>query len=169
MRRDEIMIRYRTERGISTLLLILGAFLLTRSWWSGELAQWIGLLFQSFKGDDAPQFAMKSQDGMMSVSYAIVSIVGDLIYGIVLVATWVLTDIRNGFNMWWESRFPNDEPEPQIVQSVTAPAPKPLTQMDVLIAIQNGMVGLQTQIDELAAKSAAPKATRTRKASNDTV
>lgn len=168
MRRDEIMIRYRSERGLSTLILVIGAFLMTRSWWSGDLSQWIALLFRVMRGDEM-QAGMSASDGMTSVSYAIVSIVGDLIYGAVLVFTWIVSDVRAGFRMWWDSRFPDDS-EPEPVQSVTSPAPKPITLADVLANIQNGLVSLQSQIDNMqTAPKAAPKTTRTRKASNDTV
>lgn len=170
MRRDEIMIRYRTERGLSTLILIIGAFLLTRSWWSGDLAQWIAILFRSMRGDEI-QTGMAATDGMSSVSYAVLSIVGDLIYGVVLVFVWIVSDIRSGIEMWWDSRFPADEAsEPEVSQSVTAPAPKPVTIADVLANIQAGLVSLQTQIDDMqAAPKAAPKTTRPRKATNGTV
>jgi len=172
------MIRYRTERGLSTLILVVAAILLTRSWWSGELVQWIALLFRSMRGDEAETVmtatrGMNATEGMSSVSYAIISILGDLVYGVVLVFTWIASNVKTGFRIWWDSRFPSVEPQPeqQPVLSVTAPAPKPVTLADVLGNIQNGLVSLQTQIDQMqAAPKVAPKTTRARKAaSNDTV
>jgi hypothetical protein len=169
MRRDEIMIRYRTERGLSTLIMVIGAFLLTRSWWAGDLSQWIGLLFNSMRGDDM-QFGMKSQDGMMSISYAVVSIIGDVFYGIFLAVTWFATDVRNGFRMWWDSRFPQVEPAVESVVDQPEATTNAVTLADVLGNIQDGLVSLQSQIDEMqAAPKAAPKTTRTRKATNATV
>jgi len=154
MRRDEIMIRYRTERGIATIIWIALVVIATRIWWSGDIAAWIGMLVRTFRGDES----------MSSFSYVIVSLLGDAIYALILVVTYVVTDIRDGFRMWRDSRFPRDEPQDADTAIEAQAEPQAVTIADVLGNIQTGLVSLQEQIDEMKTAKPAAKTTRTRAA-----
>jgi len=96
-----ITIRHQDDRGLKTLVGVVAVVILTRLWWSGELAEWGILSFRSFRGDEAPS----------SISYTLVGFAANLVYGIGTVVVmftsgvwYVIADLIAGIRLYAEER-----------------------------------------------------------------
>jgi hypothetical protein len=150
---NRVTVRHTDDRGIATLAGVVVSIVLTRLWLAGDLSDWIGMLFRSVRGED----------GMSSVSYALVAFIADLVYGIGTAAVlvwsgiwWLINDVVDGWRRWRAG-------EPTVVIDEhgreAEPGPEP---EDVVLRILQTVVAniesLQAQVDELAAKPAARRA-----------
>lgn len=175
-------IEHKNNQGLATLVGLVAVVILTRLWWTGELAEWSILSFRSMRGDVAPS----------SVSYIVVGFLANLIWGVgtALVMIWsgvwvVISDIIAGVRMWSADRAAQKQIDSAITGAAVAAdiangplavlpgqKPEPPVNEDPLVTalktIDGNIQQLAGRIDSLAERVTVlekPKpATRTRTA-----
>lgn len=143
-------IQHRDNRGLATLVGFVTVAILTRLWWTGMFADYLAM-------------AATPGEGMGSASYAVVSLVANVIYGIGTVVVlawsgiwWLITDIISGIRQAIaEKRAAREITNAIATEEIAAdvagnPGQDPL--VEILQTIETNMQSIADKIEEIDAR-----------------
>lgn len=161
-----IDVRHEDTKGINSIVGAVVIFILTKLWLSGDLATWFAMITGWFRGVESTGFS--------SATFAVVELITSLIYGVGAVAVlawsgilWLVKDVAAAVRLWREKQEPEpayrvvnvDEPVASDV-AVDEIISDPL--VDAIETLAVAVKDVQTRMEAIEAKPAAPKATSTR-------